>query len=165
MAMMVPPAGRHVTRPAFFKTSGPYNIRKPYVLTRVWTRDPLAFQYTPLATAADDADADADADAAAEDDDADAGANADAAAENYGHGDDGGPPSVRRGAHLSDRTWRPEIPRARGSCNLVALRVSRRQDLSGIRLRAKYLFETAVQTRADPPAASPGRLALPAEAA
>ena len=63
------------------------------------------------------------------------------------------------------RQRRPEIPSARGSCHLVALRVSRRQDLSGIRLRAKHLFETAVQTRADPPAASPGRLALPAEAA
>ena len=78
---------------------------------------------------------------------------------------------LRRGAHLSARTWRPEIPSARGSCHLVAqkttglLRVSHRQDLSRIRLRAKYLLETAVQARADPPAGNPGRPALPAGAA
>ena len=72
------------------------------------------------ATAADDADADADADAADEDDDADADGAADAAAADYyGHADDG-EPSLRRGAHLSARTWRPEIPSARGSCHLVA---------------------------------------------
>ena len=73
------------------------------------------------ATAADDADADADADAADEDDDdADADGDADAAAADYyGHADDG-EPSLRRGAHLSARTWRPEIPSARGSCHLVA---------------------------------------------